>query len=62
LLAVVQRLAGEAAEQRYPNSAALLADLDSMGADVPPNAEAWERLLRHVREHAAPEAALRRMA
>jgi hypothetical protein len=62
LLEVVQRLGSEAAEQRYTTSAALLAELDGVAADVPPNAQAWERLLRHVREHAAPEAALRRTA
>jgi hypothetical protein len=25
--------------------------LDRAGAEVPPNTEAWDRLLRHVREY-----------
>ena len=42
--------------------APLMAELDQAGADVPPNAEAWDRLLRHVRDHAAEEARLRQSA
>jgi hypothetical protein len=61
LQAILQRLHTEAAV-RYPTAAALLEDLDQAGASVPPNAEAWDRLLRHVREHAAEEARLRQSA
>jgi len=32
------------------SAADLLHDLESAGADVPANAEAWDRLLRHVRD------------
>jgi hypothetical protein len=51
LLTIIERLGAEAAETRYPDAAALLHDLDAIGADLPPNAEAWDRLLHHVREH-----------
>ena len=47
-LAVLDRLCSEEADGAVSSSAAaLLEDLDRAGADVPPNAEAWERLLRH---------------
>jgi hypothetical protein len=52
LQAVLQRLTSEAAEARYPSAAVLLEELERAGADVPANAAAWERLLRHVREEA----------
>jgi hypothetical protein len=51
---VLQRLRSENAAERYPSAAALLEDLDQAGADVPPNAAAWDRLLRFVRDEAAP--------
>jgi hypothetical protein len=60
LQAILQRLT--AADQRYPTTAALLEDLERAGAAVPANAEAWDRLLRYVREHTAPEHALRQSA
>lgn len=62
LSAIIQRLTSEDAGQRYANAAALLEDLDRIGGDVPPNAEAWERLLRVVREQGADETALRQSA
>ncbi len=55
LAAVLQRLAAGA----YRSAAVLLDDLDRAGSDVPPNAEAWDRLLKYVREHETPEALLR---
>lgn len=61
LVAILHRLTVSGAEA-YPGAADLLADLDRAGNDVPANAEAWERLLRHVREHANPEALARRSA
>jgi hypothetical protein len=48
LLTILERLSTEAG---YPDATALLQDLDAAGADLPPNAEAWDRLLHHVREH-----------
>ena len=62
LQSILQRLGGDNADQRYATTAALLADLDGAGSEVPPNPEAWERLLRHVRENMAAEAPLRRTA
>jgi hypothetical protein len=62
LLPIVERLTAPAAEARYASAAALLEDLDRIGGDVPPNAEAWERLLRYVREHEAGAVPLRQSA
>ncbi|MFO0970230.1 MAG: hypothetical protein U0793_32165 [Gemmataceae bacterium] len=53
LVSVLYRLSAET--DAYPSAAALLEDLDRAGADVPPNAEAWERLLKYVKEHAASD-------
>ncbi len=58
LIAILDRLGTDG----YTSASELLEDLDRAGGDVPPNAEAWERLLRHVREHATPNAAARRSA
>jgi hypothetical protein len=46
----------------YASAAALLQDLDRAGGDVPANAEAWDRLVRHVREAMSADTALRRSA
>src|SRR5262249_52712018 len=62
LQAILERLNAADAEARYPSAAALLEALDGASADVPANAEAWDRLLKHVRENAVPEAALRETA
>jgi serine/threonine protein kinase len=53
LAAALQRLTTEAG---YADSGALLEDLDQLGSDIPPNAEAWDRLLHHVRDHVADKA------
>jgi chromosome segregation ATPase len=63
LQAILHRLTGAADPPApYASAAELLEDLDRAGPTVPPNAEAWERLLRHVREHATDEPPLRRSA
>jgi hypothetical protein len=62
LQTILHRLAAESASQRYGSLAALLEDLDNAGASLPPNAEAWDRLLRYVRDHAAEDAGLRQSA
>jgi hypothetical protein len=62
LQAVLDRLASEDLESGYQTAGALLEDLDRAGAEVPANAEAWDRLLRHVRDNAVPEAGLRESA
>jgi hypothetical protein len=49
---VLHRLQADSAEERYPSAAVVLEELDHAGADVPPNAAAWERLLRYVRDQA----------
>jgi chromosome segregation ATPase len=61
LLTILHRLATEL-DAGYSSAAELLEDLDHVGADIPPNAEAWDRLLRYVREHETPEAVLRQTA
>lgn len=61
LVAILFRLAPEGAAG-YTSAAELLEDLERASSDVPANAEAWERLLRHVREHATSEAVVRRSA
>jgi hypothetical protein len=52
LQAELRRLSADDAAALFPNAAALLEELDAV-TDVPGNAAAWERLLRHVREQAA---------
>jgi hypothetical protein len=42
--------------------ASLLEELDNAGSSLPANAEAWDRLLRYVRDHAAQDAGLRQSA
>jgi hypothetical protein len=59
LRTVLDRLA---ATDGYATTADLLADLEQAGAQVPANTQAWERLRRHVREHAMPGVALRQSA
>lgn len=59
---ILRRLTALPEEDRYPNATVLLEDLDRAGSALPPNAEAWERLLRHVREQLAADAALRQSA
>jgi hypothetical protein len=49
-------------EERYGTAAAMLRELDEAAGDVPPNAEAWDRLVKHVNEHAAETAVLKRTA
>jgi hypothetical protein len=49
-------------EDRYPNVTALLEELDEAGADLPPNAEAWDRLVKHASENVTEGVALRRTA
>jgi chromosome segregation ATPase len=56
---VLHRLSGEAG---YANAGALLEDLDRVGAEVPANPEAWDRLLRHVRDQVADDPRVRQSA
>jgi serine/threonine protein kinase len=61
LAGVLKRLEPEAAAP-YASAAELLDALEQTSAAVPPNAEAWDRLVRHARDHATPHAALRQSA
>jgi hypothetical protein len=47
---IVRRLTSDNPEEVYPGTTELLADLERAGEEVPANAAAWERLVRHVRE------------
>ncbi len=49
-------------ENRLASATDLLTELDAVGADLPSNAEAWDRLIKHVGENATEGAALRRTA
>jgi len=60
LLAVIDRL--NATQEPYGSAGELLEDLDRISADVPANAEAWDRLIKFVRDHAMPELLLRQSA
>ncbi len=62
LQAILARLTAESPEDRYASAAALLDDLDRAGGSVPANGEAWDRLLREVRDNAAEDAGLRQSA
>ncbi len=58
LVAILYRLAADG----YASAGDLLDDLDRTSTDIPPNAEAWDRLLRHIREHATADGTIRRSA
>jgi hypothetical protein len=62
LQTVLRRLGEATPEMHYPSAAALLEDLDRVSGDLPPNPEAWERLLHYVREHVLEERTLRKSA
>jgi hypothetical protein len=53
---LLDRLAAESPEQRFADAAALLDELERVGAEVPANSAAWERLLAHVRQQAVDTA------
>jgi hypothetical protein len=60
LSAILTRLAEQDAS--FADAATLLAELERVQARIPPNNEAWERLLRHIQDHAMPELVLRQSA
>ena len=61
MIAILKRLQATD-ETAYTSVRGLLDDLDQASADVPANPEAWDRLIRHVRDHAQPESTLRQSA
>jgi len=61
LVSILYRLAADG-DPGYRDAKELLADLQKAAPLIPPNAEAWERLLRYVREHGTPNALIRQSA
>jgi chromosome segregation ATPase len=61
LVSVLYRLAAEK-DAGYRDVHELLDDLQKAAADIPANAEAWDRLLKYVREHADAEIQQRQSA
>ena len=61
LVSVLYRLAAEG-DAGYSDIKELLDDLEKSAAAIPANAEAWDRLLKYVREHGTSEAMLRQSA
>jgi len=61
LVSVLYRLAADG-DAGYGDVAELLADLEKAASAIPANAEAWDRLLKYVREHGTAEAMLRQSA
>jgi hypothetical protein len=62
LSGVARRLNADSPEERYASAGELLDELDRVAGEVPANTEAWERMLRHVREHATGDGLLRQSA
>jgi hypothetical protein len=62
LQAILDRLTAEAPEARYASASDLLEELDRARDAVPANPEAWDRLLRQVRDEASPLATYRQTA
>ncbi len=61
LVSVLYRLAADGAAG-YRDVRELLDDLEKASSEVPPNSEAWDRLLKYVREHGGAEILLRQSA
>lgn len=55
---LLRRLTADSADKRYESADAILAELERIKADIPPNPAAWDRLLRYVRDQ-VPESAER---
>jgi hypothetical protein len=62
LQVILSRLRTADPQARYPDGAALLEDIERAAADLPPQAEPWERLLLYVRDHGAEKMPLRQSA
>jgi len=61
LVSILYRLAADG-EAGYREVGELLEDLEKAAGAIPPNAEAWDRLVKYVRDHGTPEASLRQSA
>jgi hypothetical protein len=55
LTSVLFRLSADT-DDGYRDAEELLQDLKNAGSHIPANPEAWERLLKHVRDHGTPDA------
>ncbi len=53
LLTLAQRLAGDEPGPGFASASALLEELEGISDQVPPNAAAWERFVKQVREESA---------
>jgi hypothetical protein len=62
LQTVLRRLSAKQPKRQYPDTEALIADLDRITNDVPANAEAWDQLVRYVRENTVDQTPSRRAA
>jgi serine/threonine protein kinase len=62
LRAILDRLKAEDDDSRYSSAADLLEDLNQAAHHVPDNAEAWEKLLRHIRDTGKEEMPLKQSA
>jgi hypothetical protein len=62
LQVILNRLVAKKPSQRFGDSQMLLEELERCAESVPANAEAWDRFLLHVREHATEGAGLRQSA
>ena len=60
-MSALYRLAADG-DAGYKDVSELLDDLQKAAAAIPPNGEAWDRLLKYVREHGAAEMLLRQSA
>lgn len=61
LVSALYRLAADG-DAAYRDVSELLEDLQKAAGTIPPNAEAWDRLVKYVREHGSAEALLRQSA
>ena len=61
LVSVLYRLAADG-DAGYQSATELLDDLQKAAGAIPANAEAWDRLLKYVRDHGSAEASLRQSA
>lgn len=62
LASVLERLTTENPELRFPNSAALIEELERIGPAMPDDGAAWRKLLRAVAADEEPEEELRQSA
>ncbi len=61
LVSILFRLAAEG-EAAYADTQALLDDLRQSADQIPANSEAWDRLVKYVRDHGTPEVLCRQSA